>query len=1155
MLENLTFSRVDLSFFSFPLGSIALILFSILIIFCGCKRMSLWDFLCGLRRSNKVTEDNNHTEMEIFNNRASQLRRDHIHEKNNIKQLSTSQTSSRTSSGKGSRQLPQPLNSPNRTDILKNSDRKVTMVGPVKAVQTFNQRSKGNTLSVVDKIEDSGSRKDQLGNNNVSFRNTMSWKNFPNDENTISISTKKFGIHSPQGELFPHGADSQGWKQSPIHNLGEYQVGQHGSQRSGIHWKNPTNNCLEVSTIPEKQNRSTVFPARKKPLGTSSQTIYQENVKTPVQKPADKPFDRLGADTSSSLISRESISKFSDPELRQMTEDKIRHAHGWDSPSQITTVHTNSENSNFKRDTTGGKSEEEKKLQQTKSDSKILELHEITQSLSKIFLAPTHSADENDNEQKTFDGMKGKTGKRKTSPEQLPNVNSPEKVKNDIHKITSSSRPSKKRKAPDVPNNHLSMIKEQRSGELNANQVQDSRHNNLSLAKPETKASSDVNRRWSENDTSPESLMKNNSKEKETIESRDENYDNRSPKKRKAPDVPINEVPQFKSSMRRENRDQSAIQPEQNQNRSNDNSSQSKSHLEMLKSSHLHQTTVHNTLKTQDKKMFQLKAKYICERKKGLEVYRPPLTENLFGRIPIGRPNHLFKEKVLLLVGGTGSGKTTWINGLFNYIHGMEWTDEYRVKLIEEMTPGGKHNQAFSQTKEVMPYTIYRSPWFKVPFSITVIDTPGFGDTQGIHRDKEIVQQITTFLKTRARGRITHIDAIGFVIQSSLARLTPTQRYVFNSITSLFGKDVADNIFLLLTFADRQKPQVLSGIKEADLPYKSHFKFNNSALFVSSNEVTDEMDQDEGHDRRVDRMFWNMGTKSYKKFMKTLETVQPKSLVLTEEVLKERQFLEMMMEAIQQNIKMSLTKLEEMKTEEEILRKYDDYIDRNRDFNYHIFEHEVHKIKLGDAEFATNCSICKKTCHTKCNIPTEKKFKCSAMKEGHCQFCPYNCHWKNHKSEPFVYELRVVKVTKTAEELKRRYEDATGRKLTAEQMIEKCKVDLDDLETEAVLLAEEARISLERLGEIALKPNPLSTTDYIDLMIQEEEFLTGPGWRESIRQLEHVKEHAKIMQMLQKKQRDFSDVKRLKSSRRGQDGLTITDRIFLNLKRSTQEPV
>jgi signal recognition particle GTPase len=39
-------------------------------------------------------------------------------------------------------------------------------------------------------------------------------------------------------------------------------------------------------------------------------------------------------------------------------------------------------------------------------------------------------------------------------------------------------------------------------------------------------------------------------------------------------------------------------------------------------------------------------------------------------------------EKRILLVGGTGSGKTTWLNGVANYLYGVSWTDDIRFKVV-----------------------------------------------------------------------------------------------------------------------------------------------------------------------------------------------------------------------------------------------------------------------------------------------------------------------------------------------------------------------------------------------------------------------------------------------------------------------------------------
>ena len=102
------------------------------------------------------------------------------------------------------------------------------------------------------------------------------------------------------------------------------------------------------------------------------------------------------------------------------------------------------------------------------------------------------------------------------------------------------------------------------------------------------------------------------------------------------------------------------------------------------------------------------------------------------------------KEKVLMVVGATGAGKTTLINGMVNYILGVEWADKFRYKLVVE---DSKVSQAFSQTRDITAYTIYPMKGSAISYTFTIIDTPGFGDTGGLKRDKEITNQVKEFFQ------------------------------------------------------------------------------------------------------------------------------------------------------------------------------------------------------------------------------------------------------------------------------------------------------------------------------------------------------------------------------------------------------------------------
>jgi hypothetical protein len=122
-------------------------------------------------------------------------------------------------------------------------------------------------------------------------------------------------------------------------------------------------------------------------------------------------------------------------------------------------------------------------------------------------------------------------------------------------------------------------------------------------------------------------------------------------------------------------------------------------------------------------------------------------TSTIIKRFAFGEPNQLMDRpcKTILFMGETGSGKTTMINAMINYVLGVEFDDDFRFKLIHEDVEGG--SQAHSQTQGVTAYDIHHQNGFRVPFSLTIVDTPGFGDTQGPERDNEITTAIHDFFK------------------------------------------------------------------------------------------------------------------------------------------------------------------------------------------------------------------------------------------------------------------------------------------------------------------------------------------------------------------------------------------------------------------------
>ena len=122
-----------------------------------------------------------------------------------------------------------------------------------------------------------------------------------------------------------------------------------------------------------------------------------------------------------------------------------------------------------------------------------------------------------------------------------------------------------------------------------------------------------------------------------------------------------------------------------------------------------------------------------------------------------GKRDKSRRDKVIMLVGATGSGKSTTINAFLNYVMGVDWNDKFRLKLVVEDAAA---DQTKSVTNGITAYTLHHQLRYNVDYSLTIIDTPGFGDTRGITRDEEIKTQIETFFRTKGSEGIDIIDAV-----------------------------------------------------------------------------------------------------------------------------------------------------------------------------------------------------------------------------------------------------------------------------------------------------------------------------------------------------------------------------------------------------------
>ena len=493
--------------------------------------------------------------------------------------------------------------------------------------------------------------------------------------------------------------------------------------------------------------------------------------------------------------------------------------------------------------------------------------------------------------------------------------------------------------------------------------------------------------------------------------------------------------------------------------------------------------------------------------------------------------NFTSKEKknsiILMVVGQTGSGKTTLLNAFLNFLLGVEYEDNFRFKLIHE---DFGISMAESQTKDVTVYNI--RPLNKDFPLITVIDTPGFGDTGGIEKDKLIADKIAE----KFHSEISHINAICFVAQSTNSKLTINQKYIFNSIMDLFSDEIKENFIAMLTFCNiiDENPVILEPLKKKgsgfDLVLPAientqwYFLFDNLAVFKSK--------ENKKLNNKI-KSFYGFAMENFHEFMAKLQSLKKKRLYNTKKVLNDRKFLESRVKILEEIVKTCLNKIDEFMQTYNIIRNYYNEL-QNKNFIYTVTETKSRKVPIsnykgGGGPYFTTCLICSHTCHPGCHIDSnKKKKKCSAMDRltGKCKVCKKNCDWSSHENRDYFWEEYQEKVQKTDEFLKEKYVKKESEKSAKEQILEGLEIDISKQNFDLINTQEEMKDTINELKKIALNKDVFESAEqHIDLLIENEKFEQKPGWQKRIEAFNILKrQKIKLKQIYHGKHTDANKI-------------------------------
>ncbi|XP_038136543.1 uncharacterized protein LOC119780549 [Cyprinodon tularosa] len=470
------------------------------------------------------------------------------------------------------------------------------------------------------------------------------------------------------------------------------------------------------------------------------------------------------------------------------------------------------------------------------------------------------------------------------------------------------------------------------------------------------------------------------------------------------------------------------------------------------------------------------------------------ITSGTVSRMTFGKKKQNKPNKNILLVGETGAGKSTLINAMVNYAMGVKFEDKVCFQIVEDEN----RNQVESQTSDVTVYEVFGFEGKNLPFSLTIIDTPGFGDTRGYDRDVIVCERL--FDLFRSSDGIHKLDAVGLVLKSSVNRLSDRLKYIFNSVMSLFGRDIEKNIVALVTHSTGRKPNdVLKALEAANIKCAKdekkqpvYFLFNN----CQHEERTGEPKVYENADKIAIR-----GLSGFTAFLRNTE---PQKLEMTLEVLNERIRLSACIQNLEEKIKLSELKQKEIKQIQDALKNYDENM--TKDDTVTVEYNEAYKDKediegemwlMVLVKGAVCCTICEENCHYPGCSSSKSPEDCEVMKDGYCTVCTLKCPVSAHVKGKWRYVNKTKKVRKSLDEIRRRSIREQGLNFLGH--LDK---DMKKLRTEKSQLLDECYQHVKKLERIALNVTSVSTFVNYEFLIEK---LKEIGEANKIQKLEEMK--------------------------------------------------
>lgn len=354
-----------------------------------------------------------------------------------------------------------------------------------------------------------------------------------------------------------------------------------------------------------------------------------------------------------------------------------------------------------------------------------------------------------------------------------------------------------------------------------------------------------------------------------------------------------------------------------------------------------------------------------------------------------------------------------------------------------------------------------------------MIEVPGF-DVINDEYNRKVIDQIRELFTYRSNIGLTTLDAICFMLKNPAA-LSLSQKYIFDTVFSMFDTDMKGNVCTLFTFSDNEGKFALKAFTDFvgdTLSLNNSFFFNSSCVFDVNGGTESEF-------------LWNKGMNNCESFFSYLRSLQPVSVSSTMEILNKRKIVMNNITYLQNDIDNAFSELNAIDKELVLLLEYKQGIEDNKNYTYRVEESSIEKVILSKGIYATYCLTCNFTCNEMSkfqNDENKRNVPCFGT-DGLCKNCPQHCTWQDHHNSSFSFRTNNRTVTKTYTGMREKFENANENVRKQEKVLNQMFTNIKRKETEIKdkidLITEVTRL----LKDKSIRPDPENTLLYRDHLI------------------------------------------------------------------------